>query len=195
MIASILWYLVITAGLLVSVASLYLVWFRFPERTVHDVVDYLLPVELEKAEELLDPQTEAILRRELSPADFRKLQRKRIYHYLAVVQKMSHNAAVLVEWANREVKGNDRRAAQLAAELQQAGIELRLYCLLALVKLRFWLLIRVDRWRLLPSPSLHDVREAGGIRGLEIYDRMKSAASFLFIEMGQDNFEEFLHKL
>jgi hypothetical protein len=195
MIASILWYLVITAGLLASVASLYLIWFRFPERTVDDVMDYLLPVDLEKAEELLDPQTEAILRRELGPSDFRKLQRKRIHHYVAVVRRMSHNAAVLVEWANREIKATDKRTAQLAAELQQAGIELRLYCLLALVKLRFWLLIRVDSWRILPSPTLDDVHELGGIRGPETYDRLRSAASFLFIEMGQQNFEEFLHKL
>jgi len=195
MIASVLWYLVITAGLLASAASLYLIWFRFPERTVNDVADFLLPVDLEKAEELLDPQTEAVLRRELSPADFRKLQRKRIHHYMAVVRRMSHNAAVLVEWANREVKAGDKRKSQLAAELQQAGIELRLYCLLALVKLRFWLLIRVDSWRILPSPTLDDFREAGGIRGPETYDRLRSAASFLFIEMGQQNFEEFLHKL
>ncbi|HEY1262036.1 MAG TPA: hypothetical protein VGF06_00850 [Terriglobales bacterium] len=195
MIAAVLWYVVITAGLLASIVSLYLIWFRFPERTAEDVADYLLPVDLAKIEELLDPQAEAILRRELGPTDFRRLQRKRIHNYVAIVRRMSHNAAVLVEWANREVKNRDPRAARLAAELQQAGIELRLYCLLALVKLGFWLLIRVDSWRILPSPTLDDMREAGGIRGLETYDRLRSAASFLFIEMGQPNFEEFLHKL
>ena len=63
------------------------------------------------------------------------------------------------------------------------------------MKLRFWLLIRLDSWAFLPAPSLYDVHEVGGIRGLESYDRLKSAASFLFAEMGRGNFEELLHNL
>jgi hypothetical protein len=61
--------------------------------------------------------------------------------------------------------------------------------------LRFWLLVRLDWWRVLPAPSLDDLREAGGIRGLESYDRLKTAASSLFLELGQGDFEELLHNL
>ncbi len=114
---------------------------------------------------------------------------------MAFVKRMSHNAAVLVEWANREAESNDPRQAELAGRLHQLGVEVRLYSLLTLLKLRFWLLVRLDWWKVLPAPSLDDLRESGGIRGLEAYDRLKSAASFLFLELGQGDFEELLHNL
>lgn len=195
MISYVLWYLFITAGFIAAALAIWLMWFRFPDRTIDDVTDYLLPVDFEKAEGLLDPQTEAILRKELSPEEFRALQRKRIHHYLALVQRMAHNAAVLIEWANREARTATGQKLEMVTKLQQVGVEVRLYSLLALIKLRFWLLIRVEWWRILPAPSLDDMRQVGGVRGLESYDRLKTAASFLFIEMGQGNFEELLQNL
>lgn len=195
MTAYVLWYFFIGAGFLACIVTLALMWFRFPERTVDDVVDYLLPVDLDKVEELLDPQTEAILRNQLTSEEFRRLQRKRIHQYVAFLQRMSHNAAILVEWANREADGSDERKKELAAKMQQLGVEVRLYSLVALVKLRFWLLIRLDSWRILPAPCLHEVREAAGVKGMESYDKLKTAASFLFLEMGQQNYEQLMHNL
>ena len=195
MISYVIWNLFITAGFVAAALAIWLMWFRFPDRTIDDVTDYLLPVDFEKAESLLDPQTEAILRKELSPEEFRALQRKRIHHYLALVQRMAHNAAVLIEWANREARTATGQKLEMVTKLQQVGVEVRFYSLLALIKLRFWLLIRVESWRILPAPSLDDMRQVGGVKGLESYDRLKTAASFLFIEMGQGNFEELLQNL
>jgi len=195
MISYVIWYLFITAGFIAAALAIWLMWFRFPDRTIDDVTDYLLPVDFEKAESLLDPQTEAILRKELSPEEFRALQRKRIHHYLALVQRMAHNAAVLIEWANREARTATGQKLEMVTKLQQVGVEVRFYSLLALIKLRFWLLIRVESWTILPAPSLDDMRQVGGVKGLESYDRLKTAASFLFIEMGQGNFEELLQNL
>jgi hypothetical protein len=195
MISYVIWYLFITAGFIAAALAIWLMWFRFPDRTIDDVTDYLLPVDFEKAEGLLDPQTEAILRKELSPEEFRALQRKRIHHYLALVQRMAHNAAVLIEWANREARTATGQKLEMVTKLQQVGVEVRFYSLLALIKLRFWLLIRVESWTILPAPSLDDMRQVGGVKGLESYDRLKTAASFLFIEMGQGNFEELLQNL
>ena len=111
MMSNIFWYLVITAGFVATIVTIGLIWFRFPDRTIHDVADYLLPVDFDKAEALLDPQEEATLRKDLSPAEFRALQRKRIHLYLAIVQRMAHNSAVLIEWANREAETGDRTEA------------------------------------------------------------------------------------
>src|SRR6266498_71466 len=99
MISYVLWYLIITAGLIAAFITIGLIWFRFPDRSVHDVADYLLPIDFEKAEALLDPQSEATLRKELAPDEFRALQRKRIHHYVAIVQRMAHNSAVLIDRA------------------------------------------------------------------------------------------------
>ena len=195
MISYVVWYLLITAGFVACIVTVALIWFRFPDRTVDDVADYLLPIDFEKAEDLLDPQTEAILRKELTPSEFRSLQRKRIHCYVAMVKRMSHNSAVLIEWANREAEKADGERLQIVSQLQQQGVEVRLYSLLALIKLHFWLLIRIDSWRILPAPSLYDVREAGGIRGLDSYDRLKTAASYLVLDMKQEKFEQLLHNL
>ena len=195
MISYVLWYLIITAGFIAVVAVVGLIWFRFPDRTIHDVADYLLPVDFDKAESLLDPREEADLRHDLDPQEFRALQRKRIHLYLAIVQRMAHNAAVLIEWANREAESASGSKLEMVSKLQQVGVEVRLYSLLALIKLRFWLLIRLDSWWILPVPSLDDMRQVAGVRGLESYDRLKTAASFLFMEIGQGNFEELLQNL
>ncbi len=195
MIANFVWYLIITAGFIAAVVTMGLIWFRCPDRTIHDVADYLLPIDFEKAEALLDPETEAILRKELAPGEFRALQRKRIHHYLAVVQRMAHNSAVLIEWANREAETAAGQRLEIVSKLQQVGVEVRLYSLLAMMKLRFWLLIRLDSWWILPVPSLDNMRQVGGVRGLESYDRLKTAASFLFVEIGQGNFEALLQNL
>jgi hypothetical protein len=195
MIVTILWNFIITAGFMSCVVIAAWIWFHFPDRTADDVVDFLLPVDLEKAENLLDANAETLLRCDLSRKEFRKMQRKRIHLYVAFVHRMAHNAAVLIDWANREVEGGDEQAAMLARELQQTALEVRVYSLLTLIKLRLWLLIRLDYWQVLPAPSLYEVREVGGILGLESYDRLKTAASFLFLEMGQRNFDELLHNL
>jgi hypothetical protein len=195
MMVTILWNLVITAGFMSCVVIAAWIWFHFPDRTADDVVDFLLPVDLEKAEALLDASAETHLRCDLSRREFRRMQRKRIHLYVAFVQRMAHNAAVLIDWANREAEGGDEKAAVLARELQQIAIEVRLYSLLTMMKLRLWLLIRLDSWQVLPAPSLYELREVGGILGLESYDRLKTAASFLFLEMGQRNFDELLQNL
>lgn len=195
MIAIILWNIVITAGFISCVVIAYWIWFHFPDRTVDDVVDFLLPVDLEKAESLLNPHAESTLRSDLSHQQFRRLQRKRMYLYLALVCKMAHNASVLVEWANREAEGADQHTAQLAHDLQQRAVEVRLYSLLTMLKLRFWLLIRLDSWKMLPAPSLYELHESGGVYGLASYERLKTSASFLFLEMAQGNFDELLHNL
>ena len=195
MMSNIVWYLVITAGFAAAASTVWLIWFRFPDRTIHDVADYLLPIDFEKAEALLDPQMEAILRKELLPVEFRALQRKRMHLYLAIVQRMAHNAAVLIEWANREAGTARGPKLEAVTKLQQVGVEVRLYSMFALIKLRFWLLLRVDAWWFLSAPSLDDMRQVGGVRGLDSYDRLKTAASFLFIEIGQGNFEQLLQNL
>jgi hypothetical protein len=195
MIAIVLWNIVVTAGFISCVVIAYWIWFHFPDRTVDDVVDFLLPVDLEKAESLLNPHNESTLRSDLTRTEFRRLQRKRMYLYLALVHKMSHNASVLIDWANREAEGTDEHTVQLAHDLQQIAVEVRLYSLLTLMKLHFWLLIRLDSWNLLPAPCLYELQEAGGVRGLESYERLKTTASFLFLEIGHSKFEELLHNL
>jgi hypothetical protein len=171
------------------------VWFHFPDRTPDDVIDFLQHIDLDKAESLLDPGAEHSLRMTMSPRNFRRLQRKRVHLYVEFLKRMSHNAKILVELGNRLAEGGPYGVASAATAMQQDGIAVRLYTLTTLLKLRFWLLIRLHAWFMLPSLSLCDARETCGICGLDAYSRLKTAATSLFLELRSDRFDELTQAL
>src|SRR5882672_1014391 len=59
-------------------------------------------VDLRLLEDLLDPQVEATLRTNLSSFAFRRLQRQRILAAREQIERISHNATILLEWGTRE---------------------------------------------------------------------------------------------
>ena len=189
----VVWILIIGAGFLSCILMAARIWFHFPDRTRDDVVDFLVHIDLEKAEALLDPLAEESLRRTLRPGDFRMLQSKRVHLLIELLRRMAHNAAILVQWGNLEAEKAHPRTAQLAQELQQEAVKVRAYSLVALVKLRFWLLISFRSWSVLPVPHLSELREIYGIEGLQAYDRLKTAAGSLFV--GHEKLEELLQNL
>ena len=158
---------------------------KFPQRTVDDVAPYLRPAESSELEALLDPGQEANFRMRMSPREFAPWQRRRIHLLREYLLRMSHNALVLIEWGNMEslIEGKDpelsRQKQELAQELVQAATEFRLYSLMALVKLKFWLILPSPFNSLFPAPSLPDMRHMFGIDALGSYQRLKTAASGL----------------
>ena len=98
---------------------------------------------------------------------------------------MSHNALVLIEWANMECFEQEacgsalaREKQLLAQELVQAATEFRLYSILALFKLRLWLLVP-SRLFFLTCPSLPRLRNLFGINAIGAYSRLKNTAGSL----------------
>ena len=195
LIINYLWNLVVAAGVIACLVMIGRLWLRFPDRTKEDVIDFLIPVDLEKVEALLDPATEWTLRRGLHPIEFRRVQRKRIHLYVELLHRMAHNAGILIQLGNREATREDQPTAELARELQQEAVRVRAYTLVAAAKLRLWLFLRVDSWGWFPSPSLCDVREVGGLSCLDSYDRLKEAAGNLFLRVGPSQVEQLLHRL
>lgn len=191
----ILWWLTITSMIASVIFFAVWTWFHFPDRTHNDVVDFLQHIEMEKVEELLDPASEHQYRVNLSVHDFRRLQRKRVHLYIEFLKRMLHNAGVLVDLGNRQAEHKYTDIATAARALQQEAVTVRVYALLTLLKLRFWLLIRLDSWFMLPALSLCDAKETCGIRGLESYDRLKTAASILFVELQSNRLEELIQAL
>ena len=194
MILSLIWGVMIAAGLLSCLFVAARIWFH-PHPTADEVLDFLVPIDLQKAEGLLDPGLECSLRVALSPSEFRNLQRKRIQLYLECLRRMAHNAAILVECANNEAARTDEQIAHLARALQQEAVIVRIHAVFTSVKLHFWLFTRLDSWHIFPIPNLSDERERYGIRLLETYDRFKTAAASLFSRIRPDKVEELLEKL
>ena len=175
---------------------------KFPQRTVDDVAPYLRPAESSELEALLDPGQEANFRMRMSPREFAPWQRRRIHLLREYLLRMSHNALVLIEWGNMEAiePGNDGAEAllqrqSLAKELVQAATEFRLYSVLALAKLKLWLVLPSSLNLLFPSPSLPSMRHVFGIDALDSYHRLRTAAGGLSLAHSRHFHDELLARL
>ena len=174
---------------------------KFPQRTIHDVMPFLRPAEASELESLLDPGQETNFRMRMSPREFAAWQRRRIHLLREYLLRMSHNALVLIEWGNMEsvTPGKDpeqsKKIQLMAQELVQAATEFRLYSMLALVKLKFWLVLPSPFKLLFPPPSLPSLRHIYGIDALGSYERLKTAASGLSLAYNNHFHDELVELL
>src|SRR5438552_9274926 len=169
----------ILGGLLLTAIYTVLKYLgKFPDRTIDDVAPYLRPTDLETFESILGPAEEFHFRLRLPAKQFRQIQRKRIHLLREYLLRMSHNALVLIEWGNMEWVGPAQRAdldknrRMMAQELVQAATEFRLYSLLALLKLKLWILFRLDAWPVISSPKVSGLRRLAGIDAVKAYLRL-----------------------
>jgi hypothetical protein len=174
---------------------------KFPQRTIEDVTPFLRPAELQELESLLDPGQEASFRIRMAPREFAEWQRRRIHLLREYLLRMCHNSLVLIEWGNMESLSPAKDAAlgegrrRLAQELVQAATEFRLYSILALAKLKFWLILPSTLSLLLPSPSLPSLRHLFGIDALGSYQRLKTAASGLSLAYNASFHQQLVERL
>lgn len=190
-------------GILLLFAIYTAIQFRgkYPKRSIEDVTPFLRPAEHDELESLLDPAQETSFRMRMSPQEFADWQRRRIHLLREYLLRMSHNALVLIEWGNMETAetGNNAETAiqrqLLAKELVQAATEFRLYSMLALAKLKVWLVLPAPFNLLLPSPSLPAMRHVFGIDALGSYQRLKTAAGGLSLAHGLHFHDELLERL
>lgn len=190
-------------GILLLFAGYTVIQFRgkFPQRTIDDVTPFLRPAESTELESLLDPGQEANFRMRMSPQEFAEWQRRRIHLMREYLLRMSHNALVLIEWGNMESltpgkdadPGGERQV--LAQELVQAATEFRLYSILALAKLKVWLILPSVFNLLLPSPSLPSMRRVFGIDALGSYQRLKTAAGGLSLAYNASFHDQLIERL
>jgi hypothetical protein len=190
-------------GILLLFAIYTAIQFRgkHPKRTIADVTPFLRPAEHDELESLLDPAQETNFRIRMSPQEFNEWQRRRIHLLREYLLRMSHNALVLIEWGNMESAetGNNtetfRERRLLAQELVQAATEFRLYSVLALAKLKLWLVLPPPLSLLLPSPSLPSMRHVFGIDALGSYQRLRTAAGGLSLAHSHHFHTEMLDRL
>jgi len=175
---------------------------KFPRRTIHDVTPFLRAAEAHEFELLLDPAQEVNFRLRLSPVEFASWQRKRVLLAREYLLRMSHNSLVLIEWGNMETFSQEacdsalsQQKRLLAQELVQAATEFRLYSMLALFKLRIWLLLPSSFFFLKFSPSLPRLRNLFGINALGAYNRLKNAAGSLGVIYSNDFQQDLLARL
>ncbi len=131
---------------LVSLAALLGLWRvargpSSPVRALQDLETRTIPVDLAAFRNLLDPEEEAFLRRQLPRRQLRAIQRRRSRAAMEYVKGTAHNAAVLLRLGEAARKSSDPAIAGAAQQLVEAAVLARLYAFLALAKLSLSLLL------------------------------------------------------
>ncbi len=181
---------ILAVPILVSLRALYLRISRVSDRDVHDVIPFVREIRLAELDELLSPRDENYLKLNLSPAQFRKIQRKRMRLLLEFVDCMSHNTSVLLDWGRTEQQrsrsgGGDYEVKQLTEELIKACIEFRCGARAIQTQLHLWL-VKTAIFPTASVPFISVLRKFESFDLLNSYQELKIAASHLSLTFGED---------
>jgi hypothetical protein len=177
---------------------------RFPERTIRDVRRFLRPVDSNILMELLDTRNEAFFSSRLTDRALRWEQVRNLHYAKEYMARMAHNAAILAEWANSELtlqlvgrpgEGAEEDYLRSARKLQIAASEFRLYALVSLWKIRFWLILPKVPWLSVLTPGIGQLRDIYGPQFRGLYGRLTEAVSELGVLYGREFHQELLSSL
>lgn len=188
---------------LLAGGSLYLFLGRlskFPCRTIRDVPAFLQPVDSAYVFQLMNPQTEDYLRSAMTGLALRLEQRRNLHFVREHLTRMAHNAHILLEWSNAELKrdivGQSEEYGECyrecARRLHKAAIEFRLYALLSRAKIGVWMIFRTQSWMPFAPPSLAELGEVGGMRFFTLYSNLTRAVTDLGRHYGTEFRDELL---
>jgi hypothetical protein len=162
----------------------------FKERTIDDIPYVLRRFDEETARELFDQEIEETSRIMRVPVNFRRKQWSRFDLVREYYLCKRHNVLRIVEWAGTEwsfiqhYRAEDEYSPEALASIQVILTLGRKYCLLSsgllgkvlLFGLLFKLLLRFDRFDLLPVPSVAALARIGKVDMLKLHDAIRSAA-------------------
>jgi hypothetical protein len=104
-------------------------------RGADDLRQQVLPVDARAFRNLTNPAEEEFLRTNLSPSQFRAIQRQRLRAALSYVSAVAGNAAVLARMGESARRSSDMAVAEAGRKLVDSAIRLRISALQAQVKL------------------------------------------------------------
>ena len=188
---------------LICASALYLFFgrlSRFPCRTIRDVPAFLQPVDSAGMMQLLNPQTEEFLHSAMTGLGLRLEQRRSLHFIREHLLRLSHNAHILLEWSNaelkREIVGQSEEDSECyrdcARQLHVAAIEFKLYAALSLIKINLWLAFRTQSWLPLSPPSLAGLSQVGSLQFFNLYSNLTRAVSDLGRHYGTEFRDELL---
>lgn len=129
----------ITVLTLVAVVFVvFLAWqarSHFARRNEAPRAEQLIPVDLDAFENLIDPDEEQFLKFNLSPSEFRGVQRSRIRAARMYIVALSENAGVLVGIGQSARLHPNPQIAATGLEVTQRALRLKVWCLLAMFRL------------------------------------------------------------
>jgi hypothetical protein len=195
MVSSIVTWLIVSFSALELIYLLYVAWSstRVRKLVLGDVIHFLYPVDPALLASLLDPAADFELSWSLSPRSFREEQRWRMRIYRELLGRMAHNSTILAEFDN-VTRGNKNFVGGPGSKLQEAAVNVRLYCMCSRVRLRLWLSFP-NAFGLVAPPKLARLRTAASLDGLKVYEELKLAAAEAFAQLRPAELEALTHNL
>jgi hypothetical protein len=184
-----------------AVFAAILLLSRCPQFTILDTQKVLRPVHQQRILQLLDSRVEEVVRSFFSPKKFEESQLLCLYEIREHMLRMSHNAFILLTWANTELwretklrpNMQDRETfIELSREMHAAAVEFRLYALLTVLRINFWMIFRIRPWCPLPKPRLCQLREIAGLRFYSAYGRLRETTGALCRAYGDEFYDEMM---
>jgi hypothetical protein len=126
---------VLAGALLLFLASQVRGWYARRGDGLQTESGQLTPVDLEAFENLTDPEEEQYLRKNLSSAEFRRVQRTRLRAAKMYVAALSQNAVVLIAVGQSARSNADPAIKATGEEILHRAIHLRIWCFLSRVRM------------------------------------------------------------
>ena len=169
---------------------------------VEDLSLFARPVNMKALGALTDPAEEARLRASLSASEFRKAQRKSTFAALEQFRRILHNAGLFLNHANIEFKKMSSKHPatyddhdQAVIQVIRCAMEVKKCTWRAVIKSVLWIVLRVDYWVFLPSPSLSDLRQSLGVDILGAYCELVGLIGQLTLRYGPTQHDKIMSAL
>lgn len=102
------------------------------------------PIDIQAFRNLVDPAETEFLRRNLPARDFRSVHRERTYAAAEYVQRIAHNAAILLRLGQAARTNPDPEIARAAQAMVERALAVRMLSMQVLIKLHIQTVLGVD---------------------------------------------------
>jgi hypothetical protein len=185
------------------VANAWQFWIR--ERTIDDVKVFLRKIDWDDLQEVFDGAREQYVRRTQTGHHIRRTMRGNLLKAREFLSRMSHNAHIVHQWSNTELKNLLKGASDFSPDMQaqlreiaQMAADFRSLSRMRRIRLTLWITLRADQWPLGQIPSIASLRNLGANGELDLillYQELKKAAAKLALPYGQQFHDEVLTRL
>jgi len=107
------------------------------------------------------------------------LQRKRTELAISYLRRMTHNAALLQRLGYSQLHSGNQLISDLAQQMIDAGVHVRLYTFIGLIVLRASRLFRITSLELLTAAKLADLQKMMSGSLIPAYEQLKDKAGNL----------------
>lgn len=144
-----------------------------------ELIQSFLPVDMEAFAELLGSVNAKIKAQELSQNEFLKMQRNRTQLAIDFLKRMSQNAALLQRLGYSQLHCGNPLISDLAQQMIDAGVHVRLYTFVGLLALRVTSIFRLTSIEILSATKVAELENMLSGSLIPAYEQLKDKAGNL----------------